>query len=180
MEDWVIAAVNMGGDEVRDGIERWANPFADWQYLACHPRLRWLPPLWRGRDDMDARHFENFIVRSVERNLVVTVDCDSGTSRFVLRTGPLQDLRRGDDVDPITPAMEIDDRLCGVGASFEEALSALACQVKQVYDNAVRSVPPAPPRATATERVNYEGSLTDQESSTRGSPPPSASGSVTP
>lgn len=119
-----------------DCVDPGSDALAAWQYLAHHPRLQWLPPMWRGRDDIDTRHFENLVVRSVERNLVVTVDTANGTSRFVLRTGPLDDLRRSDGVDPITPAMEIDERLCGAGVSFEEALSALACQVRQVYDNA--------------------------------------------
>lgn len=156
------------------------DAFAAWHYLAHHPRLRWLPPLWRERDDMDTRHLENLVVRSVERNLVVSVESEHGTSRFVLRTGPLEDLRRGGDVDPVTPAMEIDDRLCGAGESFEAALASLARQVERVYDD-VGSATSVPITPRDCEHVAETSEVADyHESSICGSTPPSSSGSMTP
>ena len=65
------------------------------------------------------------------------LEVEGGQSRFVLRTGPIRDLRRNGQVDPVTPALEIDDRLCGVGATFEEALAALAGAAKAIFGSEV-------------------------------------------
>ena len=105
-----------------------------WQYLFEHRRLQWLPPIWRDREgDWEAPGLEQRLVRAVERNLVVhrTTGVDPC---FVLLTGPLNDLRRDGVVDPVTPAMEIDERLCGQGRTFEQALKALAAAVRSTYD----------------------------------------------
>jgi len=106
-----------------------------WEYLSEHPRLQWLPPVWRGRVEIDVHHVAKFVIRSVEPNLVVRVGASDGQVKYILCTGPLHDLRRNGEVDPVTPAMEIDERLCGTGASFEEALWSLAIAVQAVYDD---------------------------------------------
>jgi hypothetical protein len=111
------------------------NTICAWDYLFEHPRLQWVPPVWRGRVEIDPHHIAHFVIRSVERNLVVRIGASDGKVTYILHTGPLHDLRRNGKVDPVTPAMEIDERLCGTGATFDAALWSLARAVQTVYDD---------------------------------------------
>src|SRR5437870_3877259 len=97
---------------------------SSWALLAEHPRLKWMPPYWRGYHRMPA--MGSPVICAVERNLIVSVRQTSAGVRVALDTGPLADFVRGDSVYPLTPVMEIDPRLHVEAESFENAVRKLA------------------------------------------------------
>ena len=110
-----------------------------WTELRDHPALQWVPPMWRPQVEAPARPVEldKFIVRAVERNLVVDFVNKSGTGMCVrVSTSPLQDRRVGVGVDPTTPAVVVDANLDAAAPTFEEAIVELRNVVVDRYGRA--------------------------------------------
>lgn len=105
-----------------------------WAVLREHPALMWTPPIWRHDP-------QGPVYRAIERNLLVEVVADGGTSLVRLATGPLRDRVVGDDVDPVAPVAERDSRLDVRAASFEDAVRVLAERVLDCYGDTCKAAP---------------------------------------
>jgi len=106
-----------------------------WIELKSHPKLVWIPPIWRGEDgDEHARRVGiRHGVSAVEHNLLIDIVVREHRRCFRLATGPLHDRPAPGGVDPVAPAGEMEPKLDVTGATFEEALLRLHEAVLSVY-----------------------------------------------
>lgn len=111
-----------------------------WVELKEHPALSWVPPIWRGSSTMTEAVESRHVLTAVDKNLLVEISRGPDRRMIVqLRTGPLQDRRVGDGVDPTTPAVSVNPELTVSAPSFEEAVIELRDVVMQVYGKPSRA-----------------------------------------
>jgi hypothetical protein len=129
-----------------------------WNYLAGHPALNWVPPFWRQQLLQAA---ESRSVRAIERNLSISMRKVGSKGLICLGTGPLRDLVRGDQVDPLTPLMVQDPRLQAEAETFEQAIIRLADAVRALYSGSPGEAGDAHETASQGAMANKQLSILD-------------------
>lgn len=103
-----------------------------WVELRHHPALSWVPPMWRTGVEPDPAGPHS--ISAIDKNLFVEIRPDVDRQLQVrLQTGPLQDRRVGDGVDPTTPVGSVDPDLTVSAPTFERAVLELRDAVRVAY-----------------------------------------------